>query len=404
MSVYRLGAATVDCAARTININGENRRLSLKSANVLTALVEASGDVVSRDQLIAHVWPDVCVGEEVLTQAIAELRRAFDDNARNPRYIVTVPKAGYRLAPDLAAEETSIELLLPSSIDTATSVEAITAYYSAYEAFDRGGYDKIHEAIELCRESIKFDPTFAPAHALLSGAFTYKWLYYGKEENTLRDALSSAQQAIKCDRAAPDGYVAQGFALAQLGDFDHAVTSFNAAIRFQPDSYFLLLSFGRVLYARGDYQAASIMFDRAAKICGDEFHGLMLSATATRAYGDIAGSNSKLKRASWRCGQRLLEDPSDLRALICHAYCQINMQGVESAEPLLLRLKENHDPLTYYVVSALARAGEISSALDRFEAIVDNGWADPHFLNSDRDLDPLRGELRFKKIANALAA
>ncbi|MEO1242041.1 MAG: winged helix-turn-helix domain-containing protein [Pseudomonadota bacterium] len=405
MSVYQLGAATVDSAARTIIINGESRRLSLKSANVLAALVEASGDVVSRDQLIARVWPDVCVGEEVLTQAIAELRRAFEDNPRTPQFIATVPKTGYRLAADIAACETFKEALLPPlNIDPETSIDAITSYYSAYELFDRGGSDQICKAVELCRKSIDADQTFAPAHALLSAALAYRELYYGKRHNTIHDALAAAQRAITCDRTAPEGYAAQGFALAQLGDFDHAVTSFNAAMRLRPDSYFLLLSFGRVLYARGAYQAASRLFDRAARICGDEFHGLMLSATSTRAAGDVDRATAKLKRAAWRCNQRLLEDPEDLRALICRTYCQINAEGVASAEPLLTQLNDNHDPLTYYVVPALARAGETTLALDRFEAIVDNGWADPHFLSSDRDLDPLRGERRFQKIANALAA
>ena len=405
MSTYRLGAAQIDSAARTIAIKEECRRLSLKSANVLEALVEANGDVVTREDLIERAWPDVCVGEEVLTQAVAELRRAFGDSPREARYIETVPKAGYRLAPGLAVREVGDDHQPPAPIiDPESSIGAVAAYYSAYEAFDRGGADQIYSSITLCEEALSYDPTFAPAHALLSAALSYRQLYYGQKQDTLEKALSAAQRAIACDRTAPEGYAAQGFALAQLGDFDHAVTSFNAAMRLRPDSYFMLISFGRVLYARGAYQAASRLFDRAARICGDEFHGLMLSATTSRASGDLERASAKMKRAAWRCNQRLAEDPDDLRAFVCGAYCTINVKGVAHAGPLLEELKDNHDPLTYYIVGALARAGETALAIDRFEAIVDNGWADLNFLVSDRDLDPLRGEPRFQKIANALAA
>ena len=97
MSALMLGAATVDPSARTISSNGLSRRISPKAMAVLGALMKASGDVVSREALLAHVWPEVTVGEEVLTQAITELRRAFGDRPQNAQYIKTVPKTGYCL-------------------------------------------------------------------------------------------------------------------------------------------------------------------------------------------------------------------------------------------------------------------------------------------------------------------
>ena len=69
--MLHIGAALIDPAARTVDADGEARRLSPKSMAVLNALIEADGDVLSRGGLIERVWPNVCVGEEVLTQAIA---------------------------------------------------------------------------------------------------------------------------------------------------------------------------------------------------------------------------------------------------------------------------------------------------------------------------------------------
>ncbi|WP_299504494.1 winged helix-turn-helix domain-containing protein [uncultured Roseobacter sp.] len=85
-----------DANARTISLNGVETRLTPKSATVLSILLAANGRVVSRQELLDRVWPDVAVVDEVLTQAIAELRRALGDNARQPQYIETVAKSGYR--------------------------------------------------------------------------------------------------------------------------------------------------------------------------------------------------------------------------------------------------------------------------------------------------------------------
>lgn len=68
-----------------------------KMMDVLVFLAQHSGDVVSREALIDAVWPDLFISESVLTRAIAGLRRALGDDARQPKYIETIAKRGYRL-------------------------------------------------------------------------------------------------------------------------------------------------------------------------------------------------------------------------------------------------------------------------------------------------------------------
>jgi len=64
---------------------------------LLCHLAENAGDTLSREQLFEALWPGVIVSDDTLTQAIIKLRKALGDSARNPRYIQTVPKRGYRL-------------------------------------------------------------------------------------------------------------------------------------------------------------------------------------------------------------------------------------------------------------------------------------------------------------------
>jgi TolB-like protein len=64
---------------------------------VLVLLAAHAGQVVAKERLIQTVWPDTFVTDDVLTRAISELRRVFGDDARDSRFIQTIPKSGYRL-------------------------------------------------------------------------------------------------------------------------------------------------------------------------------------------------------------------------------------------------------------------------------------------------------------------
>ena len=73
---------------------------------VLRRLAADAGNVVSREALIDDVWSRRMVNDEVLSRAIAELRIALGDDPRAPRYIETLPKAGYRLVAAVTPETT----------------------------------------------------------------------------------------------------------------------------------------------------------------------------------------------------------------------------------------------------------------------------------------------------------
>ncbi|MBN2319178.1 MAG: winged helix-turn-helix domain-containing protein [Acidobacteria bacterium] len=68
-----------------------------KVIEVLVCLADDPGEVLSKEQIIQTVWPDTYVSEEVLRYSISELRKAFKDDAKNPRVIQTIARRGYRL-------------------------------------------------------------------------------------------------------------------------------------------------------------------------------------------------------------------------------------------------------------------------------------------------------------------
>jgi DNA-binding winged helix-turn-helix (wHTH) protein/TolB-like protein/Tfp pilus assembly protein PilF len=94
---YEIGACIVRPARNEVVRDGEIVHLEPKSMEVLLLLIARDGEVVSRDELLDLVWPGVHVGDDSLTSAIIKIRRALGDSARNPRYVETIPKRGYRL-------------------------------------------------------------------------------------------------------------------------------------------------------------------------------------------------------------------------------------------------------------------------------------------------------------------
>ena len=64
---------------------------------VLVFLAEHPGEVLPKDRILKEVWRDTFVGDEVLTYSISELRKALGDDAKNPRFIATIQRRGYRL-------------------------------------------------------------------------------------------------------------------------------------------------------------------------------------------------------------------------------------------------------------------------------------------------------------------
>jgi DNA-binding winged helix-turn-helix (wHTH) protein/TolB-like protein/Tfp pilus assembly protein PilF len=68
-----------------------------KAMAVLVYLARRPGEVASREELLAAVWPGVIVGDNALTQVVIKLRKALGDIAREPTYVQAISKKGYRL-------------------------------------------------------------------------------------------------------------------------------------------------------------------------------------------------------------------------------------------------------------------------------------------------------------------
>ena len=96
-NIIRIGEWRVDASLGEISRGGETVRVEVRTMKVLMCLAMRAGAVVSIDDLLDAGWEGVAVSQDSVYQAVASLRRALGDDPKQPAYIATVPRLGYRM-------------------------------------------------------------------------------------------------------------------------------------------------------------------------------------------------------------------------------------------------------------------------------------------------------------------
>jgi TolB-like protein/Tfp pilus assembly protein PilF len=100
-SQYEFGSYCLDVPGGTLFREGKRVPLSPKAAELLVALVEAAGSVLTREQLLLQVWPGIVIEEGGLSSHISMLRKSLGTAPNGQDFIETLPKRGYRFAADV---------------------------------------------------------------------------------------------------------------------------------------------------------------------------------------------------------------------------------------------------------------------------------------------------------------
>src|SRR5205809_331082 len=134
---HRFGEFTVDGDQKVLLRNDSPLPLAPKVFDTLLILLDNRGRIVEKEELMKRLWPDSFVEESNLTFNIQQLRKALGDNARQPRFIETVARRGYRfiaevngnsVLPSGATNElssTSAAFSLPASKRSYLSIAAL---------------------------------------------------------------------------------------------------------------------------------------------------------------------------------------------------------------------------------------------------------------------------------------
>jgi DNA-binding winged helix-turn-helix (wHTH) protein len=183
--MLKFGPYLVDLAAGEVRKNGSRIRLQEKPLRVLALLAARQGQLVTREELKKHLWPeDTFVDFETgLNTAVSKLRDALSDSAETPRYIETIPRRGYRFLASVEVVDANGHGLVAPSASTAKVLAPTESVPHGVSTTLPGtiepaaqGLTYSHKHIEELRSSSALWLRGTIAAAVLMLAFTIWWL------------------------------------------------------------------------------------------------------------------------------------------------------------------------------------------------------------------------------------
>ncbi len=400
-SPFRIGSWSVDPRSRTVTNGADVKRLSPRALGVLRELFRAEGAPVSRQGLLDRVWPNVLVGDESLTQAVAELRRVFKDRDGSTP-IETIAKTGYRLR----------ESALPSAAEHRNPVAERTdrfdlnAYKLCLDArsiMNRGHGNVVRTAEALTKEAVQAANDFGFAHAEYAIALCYRWLYQRDDERGAEKALSHADAAVQLRPDLGRSYAARAMALGALGQTAPMIKSLEQGLAVDHDDPDLHFLGARVMFAARDYTAAAALAERAATLSTDDYWSLYFAVRATAAF-DPPRSRRLAVECLARVRARLMVDPDEPRALNLMGPLLASLGRHEDAVASVTAQSGEWSTLRFYDAVAMATAGQNHLALETLSELIDRGWRHGDWLMAEPAFDDMRRDPGFAKTVAQLRA
>src|SRR5436190_2031784 len=249
--VFHFDEFTLDVRERRLLRGTEAVHLSPKAYDVLVALVQQRGRLVTKDELLRQLWPESFVEEGSLNVYVSALRKALGEDVHRPIYIETVARSGYRFIATVTCDPAGEKSSAPSAMSRPVELYELVGRGRSHLL--SGSVFELPAAVDSFRSAIEIDPTYAPAHAGLARArcvqATSRAAPY---QEAFTEANASALRALAMDSASADAQVALGTVLF-LSDWDWTVAerSLQHALEINPDDTEALLQYGSLQEALG---------------------------------------------------------------------------------------------------------------------------------------------------------
>lgn len=95
MRDFYIGEFKIEPGKNKVSLPKAEFRLEPRVMDILCYLVEHQGQVLSKDKILAALWPNQTLEPELVTKAVFEIRKIFNDNPKSPQFIETIPRKGY---------------------------------------------------------------------------------------------------------------------------------------------------------------------------------------------------------------------------------------------------------------------------------------------------------------------
>jgi DNA-binding winged helix-turn-helix (wHTH) protein len=240
--IFEFGDFALDPAERLLLLCGQPLRLTVKTFDLLAALVRHHGHLMTKDQLMSEVWPNTFVAEVNLSVNISTLRTLLGRNRGRQTFIQTVPKSGYRFVAPVRSKRGATTLFLRTGARrrpkrSARTEDAHRAYLQGRYHWGRRTADGLEKAIQHFWRSLACDAAFAPAYAGLADVHaTQGYMGYVAPADAFPAARRHATTALELDTTLAGPHASLGYvSLYYDWDWTGAERAFRRAIALDSD-------------------------------------------------------------------------------------------------------------------------------------------------------------------------
>ena len=312
--VYEFGGFALDAGHRLLRrANGEPIGLTAKVFDTLLHLVEHRGETLDKDALLRAIWPDLVVEENNLTQNISTLRQVLGEARGENRFIVTVPRKGYRFVAEVVERDAQAGttaaatgraagsskprrtlwtvLVLcaavlvagivwwrarsgpvsppPTAVIGGTRDEAAKLLYNqGLYALSRSSEPSLQLAIDYFEKAIARDPRFALAHADMAEAYVTLGIWgLRAPADTFPRARDSLVKALRVEPRLASAHATSGQIKMQYDrDWEGAEADLKWAIELDPALSQAHLTLGVLFSMRGELERGLAEIRRAQEL------------------------------------------------------------------------------------------------------------------------------------------
>jgi len=401
----RFDGWTLHRRAGELVCDGRSIRLQSQPLRILEELLAHPGELVTREELIAKLWPQGVVDfDTALNSAMRRLRTALDDHAETPRYIETIPRRGYRFVGKLDAPQAAAAAISPPAVShrpwllaamallvaaaiafslgldprstgasqDSANPQAQELYLRAGHFLQRRGQGDLERARRYFEDSLALDPEFAEAWSGLASAY---WISTAEGELPSDAGLTrvreAAEQAIKLDATLAEAHVRLANYWRASGDPRRADGHLQTAMTLEPDSALVLGMYASLIAAEGRFAEAAAAQRRGLEIDPLSHASRYNLAVFLYYAGQVAEAEQELIKL------REL-NPAPQRSPEMHGILLLTSGRYEEALALIADWPDGPDR---YFVSAIAldRLGRRAEAEDALRRLVESGGVSERF-------------------------
>ncbi len=281
---FEFAGFTLDLDRAALFKDGVDLGLRPQVIDVLCYLVERSGSLVTKEELLASIWGDKAVTDDSLTHCIIEIRKALEDADR--RIIRTVPRRGFvfdipvrrlvsrssgnlqppgrvrpaHLAALIVLAVAATHALLPTDDKPGEVAATASGFHDYYEQalflFQRRAVGDLDIARDYFQKAIELDPDSAKAWAGLAGVYRILSLERPGQNGYLQELKAAAETAIGLDPENGAAWMRLAHYYQEIDDVQARERAYATALRVDPDDPLVLASTASRLARNGDFRAA----------------------------------------------------------------------------------------------------------------------------------------------------